>query len=99
MKRTRTFSRAAAAVFAVILTVSLPAADIRNHSTWRDTQGNIALNEQWLIGPDGKRVPAELSCQLWLPVAFDPDTGIVQMQHVKQWDPWVPATTTRRTDR
>ena len=59
----------------------------------------IALNEQWLIGPDGKRVPAELSCQLWLPVTFDPDTGIAQMQHVKQWDPWAPATTTRRTDR
>ncbi|RPJ19309.1 MAG: hypothetical protein EHM35_20815 [Planctomycetaceae bacterium] len=57
----------------------------------------IALCEQWLIGPDGKRVPAELSSQLWLPVTFDPDTGIAQMQHVEQWDPWAPATTTRPT--
>ena len=51
----------------------------------------IALCEQWLIGPDGNTVPAELSCQLWLPVSFDPGTGVAQMHHVTQWDPWKPA--------
>ena len=49
----------------------------------------IAMCEQWLTGPNGERVPAELSCQLWLPVVFDPATGVAQMQHVNQWDPWV----------
>jgi hypothetical protein len=49
----------------------------------------MALCEQWLTGPGGERVPAELSCQLWLPVTFDPATGVARMQHVERWDPWV----------
>lgn len=48
----------------------------------------MAMCEQWLIGPDGKRAPAEESCQLWLPVSFDPKTGVARLDHVAQWDPW-----------
>jgi Glycosyl hydrolases family 43 len=48
----------------------------------------FAMNEQWLLGPDGKRAPAEQSTQLWLPVTFDPTTGVARMQFVEQWDPW-----------
>ena len=29
----------------------------------------------------------ERSTQLWLPVIFDPKTGIAQMRYVEQWDP------------
>lgn len=47
-----------------------------------------AMCEQWLTGPDGKRAPAELSCQLWLPVNFEPATGTARMQHVNRWNPW-----------
>src|SRR6185295_1801920 len=49
----------------------------------------IAMCEQWLIFPNGERVPAEQSCQLWLPVTFDPATGVAKMVHVNQWDPLV----------
>jgi hypothetical protein len=48
----------------------------------------FAMNEQWLLGPDGQRAPAEQSTQLWLPVSFDPGTGVARMQFVEQWDPW-----------
>jgi hypothetical protein len=44
--------------------------------------------DQWFRGPKGQRVPIDASCQLWLPVAFDPATGTAKMQHVEQWDPW-----------
>jgi hypothetical protein len=51
----------------------------------------MAMCEQWLVGPDGKRAPGEESCQLWLPVVFDPKTGSARLEHVDQWDPWAPA--------
>jgi hypothetical protein len=50
----------------------------------------FAMCEQWLIGPNGEQVPAEESCQLWLPVTFDPATGVAMMEHVDRWDPWAP---------
>jgi hypothetical protein len=52
----------------------------------------VVLCEQWLIGPKGERVPAEQSCQLWLPVTFDPVTGAAKMEHVEKWDPFEKAT-------
>ena len=30
------------------------------------------------------------SCQLWLPVTFDPKTGAARMEHVDRWNPWEP---------
>lgn len=48
----------------------------------------MALCDQWLIGPQGNRVPAEESAQLWLPVTFDPVTGMASMRHVAEWDPF-----------
>ena len=56
----------------------------------------IALCEQWLTGPNGERVPAEQSCQLWLPVTFDPASGAAKMEHVPQWDPWTHAGIAQR---
>jgi len=50
----------------------------------------MAMCEQWLVGPDGKRAPAVESCQLWLPVSFDPKTGMAWMEHVDRWNPWEP---------
>ncbi len=36
----------------------------------------------------GERVPIDESCQLWLPVSFDPATGAAKMLHLDQWNPW-----------
>ena len=49
----------------------------------------MALCDQWLIGPDGKKIVAEYSCQLWLPITFNPQTGCAQMLYRKQWNPWL----------
>lgn len=48
----------------------------------------FAMCEQWFTGPTGERVAPEQSSQLWLPVTFDPATGVAKMEHVQQWDPW-----------
>jgi hypothetical protein len=48
----------------------------------------MAMCDQWFRGPKGKRVPIDDSLQLWLPVTFDPATGVAKMQFVQQWDPW-----------
>jgi len=48
----------------------------------------FAMCDQWFRGPKGERVPIDESCQLWLPVSFNPATGAAQMLHVDQWDPW-----------
>lgn len=52
-----------------------------------ETDCLFALCEQWLIGPEGQTVAAEKSTQLWLPILFDPETGIAKMHYVQQWDP------------
>jgi hypothetical protein len=44
--------------------------------------------DQWFRGPKGQRVPIDQSCQLWLPVSFDPKTEMAKMLHVEEWDPW-----------
>jgi hypothetical protein len=71
-----------------------------NPDTWRSQIGSffyikesdclMALCDQWLIGPDGNRVSGEESCQLWMPVAFDPVSGIAKMDCRKEWDPFDP---------
>jgi hypothetical protein len=48
----------------------------------------FAMCDQWFRGPGGQRVPIDESCQLWLPVSFDPATGVAKMLHVKEWDPF-----------
>ena len=48
----------------------------------------LALCDQWLVGPEGERVPAEFSCQLWLPVTFNPETETAEMLYRAQWNPW-----------
>lgn len=50
----------------------------------------IAMCDQWLTGPDGKRAPGEESAQLWLPVRFDPGTGVARLEPVESWNPWEP---------
>jgi hypothetical protein len=48
----------------------------------------FAMCDQWFRGPLGQRVPIDESCQLWLPVSFDPVAGVAKMLHVAEWDPW-----------
>jgi hypothetical protein len=48
----------------------------------------FAVCDQWFRGPKGERVPLDESAYLWLPVSFDPATGVARMRHVEQWDPW-----------
>jgi hypothetical protein len=74
---------------------------ISEQKTWRsqisafvyleESDRLFAMCEQWLIGPKGERVPGEQSCQLWLPVTFDPKTGAAKLEHVDRWDPWAKA--------
>ncbi|HZZ70946.1 MAG TPA: family 43 glycosylhydrolase [Pirellulales bacterium] len=52
-----------------------------------ETDRLFALNDQWLTGPDGKRIAAEFSSQLWLPVKFDTKTEHAKMEYVETWDP------------
>jgi hypothetical protein len=47
----------------------------------------FAMCDQWFRGPKGQRVPIDESCQLWLPVSFDPVTGEAKMLHVDEWAP------------
>ena len=48
----------------------------------------FAMCDQWFRGPYGEGVEIDKSCQLWLPVSFDPASGAAKMLHVKEWDPW-----------
>ena len=48
----------------------------------------FAMCDQWFRGPAGQRAPIDKSCQLWLPVSFDPKTETAKMLHVDQWGPW-----------
>ena len=48
----------------------------------------FAVCDQWFHGSRGKRVPIDESCQLWLPVSFDPATGVAKMLQVQEWEPW-----------
>jgi hypothetical protein len=43
--------------------------------------------DQWLRGSGGARVEIDQSLQLWLPVSFDPATGVAKMQLAKEWKP------------
>ncbi len=48
----------------------------------------LAVCDQWFRGPKGDRVPVDESCQLWLPLSFDPAIGVAKMLHVDEWSPW-----------
>ncbi len=37
-----------------------------------------------------RRLTVFKSCQLWLPVSFDPTTEVAKMLHVEAWNPWQP---------
>ena len=45
-----------------------------------------AMCDQWFRGPKGQRVPIDQSCQLRLPVSFDPNTDAAKMHHVAEWN-------------
>lgn len=77
---------------------------IRNFTACRDTDGDpischdggitavgdtlFAMCDQWFRGPQGERVPIDKTLQLWLPVTFDPQTGVARMQRVNEWQPF-----------
>lgn len=48
----------------------------------------IALCDCWLHDGRGNLVDAEQSAQLWLPVRFDPVSGVAKMEYLPQWDPF-----------
>ncbi len=66
--------------------------------TWNSQISNVvyiaesdkvfAMCDQWFRGPKGERVPIDESCQLWLPVSFDPVSGAAKMLNVDAWNPW-----------
>ena len=68
------------------------------HRTWNSQISNFvyaaesdrvfAMCDQWFRGPQGQRVPIDESCQLWLPVLFDPATGVAKGLNVEQWKLW-----------
>jgi hypothetical protein len=47
----------------------------------------LAMCDQWFRGPGGARVEIDQSLQLWMPVRFDPATGVAKMQFIKEWKP------------
>ena len=47
----------------------------------------FAMCDQWFRGPMGERVPIDESSQLWLPLSFDPATGMAKMLYVDEWSP------------
>ena len=47
----------------------------------------FAMCDQWFRGPKGERVPIDESCQLWMPLSFDPATGVAKMLHLEEWNP------------
>lgn len=49
----------------------------------------FTMCDQWFVGPDGltRELPIDKSRQLWLPVDFDPQTGVAKMRYVEKWDP------------
>ena len=48
----------------------------------------LAMCDQWFFGPTGERVEIDKSSQLWLPVSFDPTSGVAKMQLLEEWNPW-----------
>ena len=48
----------------------------------------FAMCDGWFRDPKGRRVTIDESCQLWLPVSFDPTTETAKMLRVEAWDPW-----------
>jgi hypothetical protein len=47
----------------------------------------FAMCDQWFRGPTGQRVSIDESCQLWMPVSFDPQTRVAKMHLRSEWEP------------
>ena len=52
----------------------------------------FAMCDQWFRGPQGERVSIDESCQLWLPLSFDPATETAEMLPVGRTVSSVDAT-------
>ena len=65
-------------------------SQISNFVYIKESNKVFAICDQWFVGPNGvdRNMPADRSRQLWLPVDFNPKTGMAKMLHVEQWDPW-----------
>jgi hypothetical protein len=64
------------------------SSQISNFVYIAESDNVFAMCDQWFCGPKGQQVPIDESLQLWLPVTFDPTTGVAKMEHVQEWDPW-----------
>jgi hypothetical protein len=65
-------------------------SQISNFVYIRESDIVFAMCDQWFVGPNGldRRLPIDRSRQLWLPVDFDPETGVAMMRPVESWDPF-----------
>jgi len=63
-------------------------SQISNFVYLGDSDILFAMCDQWFRGSNGEKVQIDESLQLWLPVDFDPKTGIARMQHVNRWSPF-----------
>ena len=63
-------------------------SQISNFVYIKESDVLFAMCDQWFRDPGGRRVPIDQSCQLWLPVRFDPKTETATMQPLAQWDPF-----------
>ena len=59
-------------------------SQISNFVYIAESDAVFAMCDQWFRGPGGASVEIDQSLQLWLPVSFDPATGVVKMQFAGQ---------------
>lgn len=62
-------------------------SQISNFFYLPETDKVLAICDQWFFGPKGERVEIDKSSQLWLPVTFDPASGVAKMQPLDEWNP------------
>jgi outer membrane protein assembly factor BamB len=64
-------------------------SQISNFVYLRESDAVLAMCDQWFVGPNGldRSLPIDRSRQLWLPVDFDPATGLAKMRYVESWVP------------
>ncbi|MBN2294155.1 MAG: family 43 glycosylhydrolase, partial [Pirellulales bacterium] len=65
-------------------------SQISNFVYIKESDKVFAICDQWFVGPHGvdRNMPADRSRQLWLPIDFNPETGVAKMLHVEKWDPF-----------
>jgi hypothetical protein len=66
------------------------SSQISNFVHVKESNILFAMCDQWIAGGAGadRSLPHDRSRQLWLPVDFDPATGVAKMRHVSEWDPF-----------